>query len=90
MHYAVQTASAPAIKLLLLYNVDINLQDNVCTVYCTLDCSFQIRMVIDQFQPLQDGWTPLHLAVQARRTDIVTLLLLRGADKTIRNKVNIC
>ncbi|KAJ6989593.1 ankyrin repeat domain-containing protein [Populus alba x Populus x berolinensis] len=28
MHYAVQTASAPAIKVLLLYNVDINLQDN--------------------------------------------------------------
>lgn len=29
MHYAVQTASGQAIKILLLYNVDINLQDNV-------------------------------------------------------------
>ena len=29
MHYAVNAASTPTIKLLLLYNVDINLQDNV-------------------------------------------------------------
>jgi len=29
MHYAVQTASAPTIKLLLLYNADINAQDRV-------------------------------------------------------------
>ena len=29
MHYAVQTASSQAIKILLLYNVDINHQDNV-------------------------------------------------------------
>lgn len=29
MHYAVRTASSQAIKILLLYNVDINLQDNV-------------------------------------------------------------
>ena len=29
MHYAVQTASIETIELLLLYNVDINLQDNV-------------------------------------------------------------
>ncbi|KAF5753082.1 hypothetical protein HS088_TW01G01001 [Tripterygium wilfordii] len=29
MHYAVQTASSAAIKVLLLYNVDINLPDNV-------------------------------------------------------------
>lgn len=29
MHYAVQTASSQTIKILLLYNVDINLQDNV-------------------------------------------------------------
>ncbi|KAE8715908.1 Ankyrin repeat domain-containing protein [Hibiscus syriacus] len=28
MHYAVYAASTPTIKLLLLYNVDINLQDN--------------------------------------------------------------
>ncbi|MCH85462.1 ankyrin repeat domain-containing protein chloroplastic-like, partial [Trifolium medium] len=28
MHYAVQTASVPTIKVLMLYNVDINLPDN--------------------------------------------------------------
>jgi hypothetical protein len=36
---------------------------------------------------IQDGWTPLHLAVQARRTDLVRLLLIKGADKTLKNKV---
>lgn len=29
MHYAVLTASSQMIKILLLYNVDIDLQDNV-------------------------------------------------------------
>lgn len=32
------------------------------------------------------GWTPLHLAVQSKRTDVVRLLLVKGADKSIRNK----
>jgi hypothetical protein len=32
MHYAVQTASVPTIKVLLLYNVDINLPDNVWSI----------------------------------------------------------
>lgn len=36
MHYAVLAASSPAIKVLLLYNVDINLSDDVCwQVLCT-------------------------------------------------------
>lgn len=38
---------------------------------------------------LQDGWTPLHLAVQSRRTDVVRLLLIKGADKTIKNQVDL-
>jgi len=38
---------------------------------------------------LQDGWTPLHLAVQSRRTDVVRLLLIKGADKTIKNQVRL-
>lgn len=37
----------------------------------------------------QYGWTPLHLAVQTRRTDLVRLLLIKGADKTLKNQVNI-
>ena len=36
---------------------------------------------------LQDGWTPLHLAVQARRTDVVRLLLIKKADRTLKNHV---
>ena len=34
----------------------------------------------------QDGWTPLHVAVQARRSDIVKLLLIKGADIEVKNK----
>jgi ankyrin repeat protein len=36
---------------------------------------------------LQEGWTPLHLAVQGGRTDIINLLVARGADPAIQNKV---
>lgn len=42
---------------------------------------------------LQDGWTPLHLAVQTKRTDIVRLLLIKGADRFLKNRVkfpNLC
>jgi ankyrin repeat protein len=92
MHYAVRTASSQAIKILLLYNVDINHQDNVCLTIppCCL-CAFSqcvpILLLSLFFCLIQDGWTPLHLAVQARRTDLVRLLLIKGADKTLKNKV---
>lgn len=104
LHYAVQTASSPAIKILMLYNVDINLQDNVWfMIACfslqfflpfpisppTIYCSVLLRNKKNFICPFQDGWTPLHLAVQARRTDIVKLLLIKGADKTLKNQVNI-
>lgn len=100
LHYAVQTASSPAIKILLLYNVDINLQDNVWfMIICFLLRFFPPTPNYLLFYwekekkificPFQDGWTPLHLAVQARRTDIVKLLLIKGADKTSKNRVNI-
>ncbi len=35
----------------------------------------------------QEGWTPLHVAVQSGRTDIIKLLLRRGADINILNQV---
>lgn len=35
---------------------------------------------------LQEGWTPLHIAVQCGRTDIINLLVARGADTTVKNK----
>lgn len=95
MHYAVQTASIPAIKLLLLYNVDINLQDNVWLIlhYCLhflLNFIFLPSKLNTHIAPFQDGWTPLHVAVQAQRTDIIKLLLIKGADRTLKNQVNIC
>lgn len=34
----------------------------------------------------QEGWTPLHVAVQGGRVDIIKLLISRGADITIQNK----
>jgi ankyrin repeat protein len=36
---------------------------------------------------LQEGWTPLHIAVQSGRLDVIKLLLSRGADTSIKNKV---
>lgn len=40
MHYAVRAASSQAIKILLLYNVDINLQDNVSLVESSFFLSY--------------------------------------------------
>ncbi|KAL6526741.1 hypothetical protein OROGR_015831 [Orobanche gracilis] len=37
-------------------------------------------------QATYDGWTPLHLAVQSHRTDIIRLLLIKGADKSLKNR----
>ncbi|KAL6567934.1 hypothetical protein OROGR_001602 [Orobanche gracilis] len=38
-------------------------------------------------QATYDGWTPLHLAVQSHRTDIIRLLLIKGADKSLKNRL---
>jgi len=35
---------------------------------------------------VDEGWTPLHLAVQSRTRDVAKILLVNGADKTIKNK----
>jgi hypothetical protein len=90
MHYAVQTACSQTIKTLLLYNVDINRPDDVCLsagisllyfIFRWLDLTRSSTM-------LQCGWTPLHLAVQTQRTDIVKLLLIKGADRTLKTQVS--
>ena len=36
-----------------------------------------------------EGWTPLHLAVQSRTRDVARILLVNGADKTIKISLNI-
>ena len=36
---------------------------------------------------MQDGWTPLHVAVQSRNRDIAKILLVNGADQTRRTNV---
>lgn len=41
----------------------------------------------ETFFVLQEGWTPLHIAVQSRNRDITKILLTNGADKTRRTKV---
>lgn len=86
MHYAVQTASAPTIKLLLLYNADINAQDRVWCQAFIVD-NIIVDQVVDKLG-FQDGWTPLHVAVQARRSDVVKLLLIKGADIEVKNKAS--
>lgn len=89
MHYAVQTASAPTIKLLLLYNADINAQDRVMMMWNILLISESVSWLTHRFFLfLQDGWTPLHVAVQARRSDMVKLLLIKGADIQVKNKAS--
>lgn len=44
-------------------------------------------MVYLQLIIFQEGWTPLHVAIQSRNRDIAKILLVNGADKTVKNKV---
>lgn len=51
-------------------------------------CIFVITLTQMYFlSDLQEGWTPLHLAVQSGQLDVIKLLVNRGADTNIRNKV---
>lgn len=49
--------------------------------------SFEFQSISVFVTFIQEGWTPLHVAVQARNRDIAKLLLVNGADKTMMNKV---
>jgi ankyrin repeat protein len=92
LHYAVQVGALQTVKLLIKNRVDVNVADNVMcygaffflissTLFSAIDFSF----ILSRF--MQDGWTPLHLAIQSRNRDIAKILLVNGADKTRRTKV---
>jgi len=57
-------------------------------------CSQTIKTLllynVDINHPDDYGWTPLHLAVQTQRTDVVKLLLIKGADRTLKTKAIMC
>ncbi|XP_021274574.1 ankyrin repeat domain-containing protein, chloroplastic-like [Herrania umbratica] len=86
MHYAVHTASTPTIKLLLLYNVDINLQDN--DGWTPLHLAVQARRTdivklllirgADKMLKSKDGLTPLDLCLYSgqdtRTYELIKLL----------------
>ncbi|KAK6924539.1 Ankyrin repeat, partial [Dillenia turbinata] len=78
MHYAVRTASTQTIKILLLYNVDINLQDNVgLDGWTPLHLAVQaqrtdlVRLLLikgaDKALRNKDGLTPLDLCLYSGR-----------------------
>ena len=50
--------------------------------------SFSLQFVGLKPAHLQYGWTPLHLAVQTQRTDVVKQLLIKGADRTLKTQVS--
>ena len=60
-----------------------------CRIYFLFLFSSDKLIFISNMIFLKDGWTPLHLAVQTKRTDIVRLLLIKGADRTLKNRVNL-
>lgn len=83
-------------KLLIKYNVDVNVADNVrvglniAFSICKDALQFSLlSMIYLQIIIFQEGWTPLHVAIQSRNRDIAKILLGNGADKTIKNKVTL-
>ncbi|KAL6013615.1 hypothetical protein ACLOJK_004113 [Asimina triloba] len=49
-----------------------------------------IKYKVDVNVADNEGWTPLHVAIQARCRDIAKILLVNGADKMRRNKLCKC
>nr|XP_009798518.1 PREDICTED: ankyrin repeat domain-containing protein, chloroplastic-like [Nicotiana sylvestris] len=84
MHYAVRTASTQMIKILLLYNVDINLQDH--DGWTPLHLAVQsrrtdiVRLLLikgaDKTLKNRDGLTPLDICLHYGR-DIRTYELIK-------------
>lgn len=90
LHYAVQVGAMQTVKLLIKYNVDVNIADNV-RVQIHKSILFYIVSRGPSYSRSiflsQEGWTALHVAVQSRNRNIVKVLLINGADKSRRNKV---
>ncbi|KAL7232492.1 hypothetical protein ACSBR2_010501 [Camellia fascicularis] len=89
LHYAVQVGGMQTVKILIKYNVDVNASDNVSAerwalFFFPLSHLFNFSFASKFFS--QEGWTPLHIAIQTRNRDIAKVLLVNGADKTRRNK----
>ncbi|KAK3014996.1 hypothetical protein RJ639_007249 [Escallonia herrerae] len=95
MHYAVRTASSQMIKILLLYNVDINLQDN--DGWTPLHLAVQsrrtdvVRLLLikgaDKTLRNRDGLTPLDLCLYSGR-DTRTYELIKLIKQSFRSNGN--
>jgi ankyrin repeat protein len=51
---------------------------------------FQLLYELFTLIIFQEGWTPLHVAIQSRNRDIAKILIGNGADRLIKNKVMFC
>lgn len=90
LHYAVQVGALQTVKLLIKYRVDVNVADVVSwkgTLLLPAQPFWDIKLFLHIFLVMQDGWTPLHLAVQSRNRDITKILLVNGADQARRTNV---
>lgn len=73
-------------KLLIKYKVDVNVADNVSIVFKFSYGQYLVDYLLYEFF-FQEGWTPLHVAIQSRNRFIAKVLLVNGADKNRRTKV---
>lgn len=74
------------VELLLQVHANIDIQTDVGTLLHQLltSCCFQIKAFILYNQ---DGWTALHLAAEKGHPNIVKLLVRRGANVSLKDKV---
>ena len=81
------------VSRLLKRIADPHVRDKDCATllhYATIQTlKLLIKHDVDVNLADNEGWTPLHLAVQSRTRDVAKILLVNGADKTIKISLNI-
>jgi ankyrin repeat protein len=83
IHIAARRGNVDLIKLLLPH-VDVNIADQVCSLYRS---RLKVLMNNVNILSLQWGFTALHYAAVARNKDAVFCLLSNGASAIITSKV---
>lgn len=96
---AIDCGSMISIKWILAHDVDLSFRDEGYTVlHAALersgetDCDEVLKLLLNHGAPINahgfNDWTPAHMAAARENIDALKLLILFGADLTIRTRID--